>query len=665
MLNPSVFGNARARVPLAHVSLGALSSHVGVAVASRELGSSDPTERRRGIERLGALGSPRALDMLVTLLGSDRITLDSRDLLVAVRALAPYAAVPEARQALVRLMGRSLAHDAGRADPLLNWVRRSAAAALAASQTRPALEALGEALRQNGPAADAALAGLLAHPPRDLSPVLQARGMPTVTLVRALARLGDQRAFGVLRSIVRRAAPRVRAEAAVALTELGDLETVQLAHYWLAHKVPTAERIAAARILARTHAPGAGAALSSLLASTATESVGLELALHAPHPELVNRLAALLGHADENDVPRILAAIGRAGGARAARVLARALAQPKRAAAAAYVLALAPGRAARDVIQRALKVPATRRDAARAGVMRHVALGDAPNGLEDALERLLASRQAADRAAGAWGEAVLDATRCAELLGSHDAQLVRAAARAALDARSARIAADRLTTEKDPTTRNALAIALEYRAAQNRVPTARLLELIDDGGAAMPLAAQAIAARDDTTLRPRIASLLSSGDPLVRAATALGLGASTQPSAVGLLENAYRFEPNANVRRAIVVALSHSDRRSRTLRLAADLDGSAEVREPARRALAGETLVARTGGSSTFWMSLVENAPKAGHARRALSVVLMTPGGLALPLVADPDGLVTVAGFGRGPVRLRLAPGGDSDKALR
>lgn len=664
VLNPGVFGNGNPPpIPEAHVSLGMLSTHLGVAVALRELDSSNATERRLGIERLGAVGSPRAIDVLVNLLTSGHIALDSRDLLVAVRALAPHAAVPEARQALVRLMGRLSGNGSDRTDPLLTWVRQSAAAALAASGTQSALQALGEALRQNGPAAHAALSGLLAHPPRDLSPVLQARGMPTVTLVHALERLGDQRAFATLRSIVRRAAPRVRAEAAVALTELGDLETVPLARYWLAHEVPTVERVAAARILALAHAPGAATAIGSLLSSSASRRAGIELALRAPHPELVNKLAALLEHADENDVPRILGAIGRAGGAPAARVLERQLARPKRAAEAAYAIALAPGRAARDAIERALGAPATRRNAVRAAVMRHVALGDDVSGLDDALAHLLASSAEADRAAAAWAEAVLDPSRRVELLRARDPWLVRAAARAAVDARSARVAADRLSIEKDPATQNALAIALAYRSARDRVPTARLLELIDDGGAGTPLAALALAARDDATLRPRIRSLLASGDPLVRAATALGLGSSAEPSAVGMLENAYRFEPDADVRRAIVVALSQSDRHARTLRLAAELDGAQAVREAARRALAGEALDVRASGSSTFWMSLVQNAPAAGPTRRVSSVVLVSPGGFALPLVADPDGLITAARLERGSVRLRLASGGDSGKA--
>jgi HEAT repeat protein len=663
--NPSIFGNqAPPPLPVPHVSLGLLSSHLGVSVAVRELDSGDVTARRIGIERLGAIGSPRALDTLVGLLASG-VSLDSRDLLVAVRALAPHAAVPEARQALVRLMGHQSGSGGDRADPLLTWVRQSAAAALAASHTRPALEALGEALRQNGPAAEAALEGLLAHPPRDLEPVLEARGMPSVTFVRALARLGDQRAFATLRTIVRGASPRVRAEAAVALTELGDLETVALARYWLAHDASTPERVAAARILALTHAPGAAAAIGSLLASEATERAGLELALSAPQPELVDKLEALLAHADEDDVPRILGAIGRAGGPRAAQVLERELAQPRRAAAAAYVLALDPDRAAREVLEHALGVSATARTAACAAVVRHVALDDDVGGLRDALERLLASHAEADRAAGAWGQAVLDPARRVELLGARDPWLVRAAARAALDARSAGAAAARLSAEKDPTTRAALAIALVHRSAQDRVPTARLLELIDDGGAATPIAVLALAARDDATLRPRIRSLLASGDPLLRAEAALGLGASAEASAVGLLEDAYRFEPSPSVRHAIIVALSQSDRRSPTLRLAAELDGSEAVREAARRVLAGQGLRALETGSSTFWMSLVENSPATDPTGRARSVILVAPGGLALPLVADPDGLVTVAGLGRGPVQLRLAPARDNGKAQR
>src|SRR5690606_24657298 len=131
-----------------------------------------------------------------------------------------------------------------------DWVRQSAALALAASGDAPALDALGAALRQPGPIADAAKLAVTAHPPRDLDPLLRARGTPTVALVRTLAALADQRAFYPLRELVMQGSPQVRAEAALALTELGNLETVELARHWLQTEEAPFARIAATRILA-------------------------------------------------------------------------------------------------------------------------------------------------------------------------------------------------------------------------------------------------------------------------------------------------------------------------------------------------------------------------------------------------------------------------------
>jgi hypothetical protein len=73
-------------------------------------------------------------------------------------------------------------------------VRESAALALAASQSAEATQALAIALREEGAAAKAARSALQAHPPRDLMPLLEAKGTPSVALARTLGDLGDQRA---------------------------------------------------------------------------------------------------------------------------------------------------------------------------------------------------------------------------------------------------------------------------------------------------------------------------------------------------------------------------------------------------------------------------------------------------------------------------------------
>jgi hypothetical protein len=243
-----------------------------------------------------------------------------------------------------------------------------------------------------------------------------------------------------------------------------------------------------------------------------------------------------------------------------------------------------------------------------------------------------------------------------------DPVVVRAAARAALTPKTARAAVERLTETLDPETRTALAIGLADDDAANRVPTRVLRELVESGGAAAPLAARALALRDDDTLRPELETLLDSGDPWIRAHVALGLGKSKSPSALGRLERRYRFERDELVRHAIVLALGsrREATRERVLRLAADLDPDGRVRQAARRALSGNPLSALPSGRGTFWLELVDSTSEKGRDHAAL---LATSAGMVLPVVSDPDGLLSVARLPSGPVSLRLAASGSEGKA--
>jgi cellulose synthase operon protein C len=641
-----------------------LSALAGVGAARRMLESSDsPAARQRALERLGAVGTSSALELLSKALEPGGAAKTSEERLIAVRALAPHAKNPDVRLALVRALAGVGAAAGAESEELEHLVRDTAALALARSGSREAVELLGKALRQEGPIAQAAAVGLEAHPPRELAPIVDARGAPTLTLVRLLGRLGDQRAFHGLRQIVKRGTPELRAEAAIALTELGDFETVAVARHWIEHEPSSALRRAGARILAMARDSHADAAIATLLGEKENRSAALELALEVASPGLVAALERQLRQA--GDAPAILAAIGRAGGERAAAVLALELDAPDRSATAAYALALCPGAAATEALERALGSSSAlvRRNAARAGVLRHAALGVNVSGLEPALDRMLRSTDAADRAAGAWGRAVLDDDDARELIASGDPDVARAAARQAFAPAVARAAAKRLATEADSSTSTALASALAMSGAADEVPTSVLLALLDAGGAATPIAAHALSARDTEQLRPRVELLLASADPSVRASAVLGLAGSREPSAVGLLERSYRFEANPAVRHAVVSALSQRKERTRqrTLRLAATLDGDRSVREAARLALSGHRLARLGAGPGTLWVTLIPNrpgAPISGHA-----VELVTPPGVVLPLIPDPDGGVTLAGLPAGAVRLRLAADGISGKA--
>jgi hypothetical protein len=630
---------------------GWLGSRFGTEAVERQLATGDPAARELALERLASLGTTRALSVLSAALEPDGAARTQRERLVAVRALAAHAAEPEARLALLRLMSGG-AHDPR--DELGRLVQQTAALALAQSGTAAALAALGKALRQEGALAELAARAIEAHPPEALGPVLAAPGPATPTLVRLLGALGDQRAFFELRRAVRRGGVSVRAEAAIALTRLGDFETVELARHWRKTERAAELRLAAAQILSFARAPDAPLAVLELLRDPELDSRALELALEAPHPAFESELTARLARSDAVEAPRILGALSRAG---AVAPLERALKNPAHAPSAAHALALAPGSAAADAIGRALREPGTRRLATRAAAFRQAVLGDRVGGLAEALEVLLRSSEAADRAAAAWALALGDSDRAVELLASRDAAVVRAAARAALDPKVAVAAAARLGKEPDGTTQAALALALAVSVAADRVPTQLLIELFESSGPAAPLAARALASRNTADLFPRIEAMLESVDELSRAHAALGLGNSDSPRALAWLVRTYRFETSAEVRRAVVMAASQRSELARRnlLRLAATLDPDVAVRQAARRALAGERLDPLATGASGAWITLAPNTPASLDSAAGRPLIMQTPGGVAFPVVTDPDGVMCLAPLAEGPVRIRLA----------
>ncbi len=638
-----------------------LQARTGIAIATRAIKSTEVAERVRGFERLGEVGTPAATELLAKALEPGGAAKGFEDRLTVVRALAKHAREPGPRQALARAMASA---SSGRADDAGEiMVRDTAALALARSAHREALEILGKALRQEGPIAASAGRAIVAHPPRSLEPIVSARGAPTRALVDALDALGDQRAFSALRSWVKHGSPEIRGRAAITLTRLGDYETVALARQWRAkNKTDTQLLVAATRILVSSRAPEAGRALESLLANAETVEAALELVPIARSPELLPALEKRLVQADAGSAPVLLGAIGRLGTPAAARRLSKELKSVSHGNAAAYALATCPGPVARDLIARALATRTTLRAAARAAVVRELLLGERVADIDGALRTLIVSADPADRAAGAWGIASRDADHARTLLGRSDLVVVRAAARAAMSEPAASAAAQRLATEQDSLTRTALAISLLSESSAARVPTAVVVELVENGGAAAALAAKALATRDSEAERPQIERLSKSGDPLIRSHIALGLADSREASAVGLLREIYRFEQDADVRHAVVTALSRrSDRsRLRTLELAADLDGDERVRSAARLSLNGARLSPLPRGRSGLWLTL---AASGEAAKRPAQARIGTSSGAALPVVADPDGQVLLMGLPEGPITLRVAADPDESQA--
>src|SRR6185503_2276986 len=229
----------------------------------------------------------------------------------------------------------------------------------------------------------------------------------------------------------------------------------------------------------------------------------------------------------------------------------------------------------------------------------------------------------------------------------------------------------RLATEGDELTRTALAIAIAASPdASVPVSTGRLAEWAESDEAYAPLAVVALGPRERPLEKRRLGRALDSADPVLRAHAAFGLALSPLPDAVSRLANAWRFEETPRVRRAIVLALGRrrEPQRLATLELAAKLDPDEQVRETARLALRGELPLplgrfgagcagseARVGGCYAAWITLTPSSPAGAAELRERAGRLLDAAGLALPVVADPDGMLVVPGVSAGAASFRLA----------
>jgi hypothetical protein len=629
-----------------------LRARLGVEAARPFLRAESTELRQRAFERLGSAHSSAALGLLARALEPDGGARGARERLVVVRALSYHPSEEVARSALLRAMVGGDATD----EPKDALVHDTAALALARSRDPRALELLAQALRQAGRTSETARTALVAHPPLGIEAILAARGAPTESLVGLLGDLGDADAIPLLEATTRSPLPALRAEAIASLFRLDPKRAAAFARELAADR-DLGVRVQATRTLVLTRAPEAPARLAALLADPLGSSAALEMALEAKSEDLGATLARARVSDDEREA--WLAALGQSGGKAALGVLATTLASPELRWAAAYALALAADDDARDVLEDALRVPAQRRDAVRALALAK-ARGRDIGDLDEALSALARSRDASDRAAWAFAFAATQPERAEALVRSNDPVIVRAACRNATHPAVAVACGERLTREKDPVLRASLALALAVPDAADRVPNRLLVELLETRGAAAHVAALALAARDDDELRPRVRELLSGTDPILRAHVALGLARSAQPSSVGLLGEAYRFEVEPRVRRAIVTALAARSEPARrvTLELASALDPDPEVRRIAREATRAtpsgplnDTWPEGATESATAWFQL----PPAPRGQEGRMLVVDTAGGVSLPLAPDPDGTVVVARIPAGDVRKRIA----------
>ena len=638
-----------------------LKQRSSTVLAQRWLSSDDDAERERALKRLGIASDAQSIELLIRSVQPDGQARTARLRLVALRSLSNFLDDAAVRRALVTLMSGVGQPPEAAADPLEALVRDSAAMALAASGRKDALTVLSKSLRQGGPTGRAAVRALTAYPPKEIKALLATPGAASVNLIEVLGALHDQRAFNALRSYVTRGTPEVRAAATLVLTEMGHMETIMLARHWL--KTAAAEpvqKLAATRVLAMARTDDAAQYLEQLVLIEEQRSPAVRLAYEMPDPRLVPALTLALQHASRGEYPRALAALGRAGGSSAALALERELSKGSHASEAAYALALAPGEDATRILEQGLAAERTRRICARALVLRAASLGEQVQGLTEVLRAMLRGKDPSDRATAAFGLSALGTPEAPELLSSSDRDIVLAAARGAHRGETALAAARRLATEKDKNLSLALSNSLVSPRAQALVPSSKLRELVQTQSAAASLAARALGARLVSTDDPFVLELSQSLSKELRAEFALGLAEATAPVALGLLSEAYAFETEPIVRRAIIAAASRRKEptRLRLLKLARMLDPDQQVRQLAWLGMAGHALSTRPPGRQTLWLSMDRQGADVGGELRP-PIVVQTGMGHTLVAFPDPDGFVGLVGMDSGELSYVLAERAD------
>ncbi len=516
--------------------------------------------------------------------------------------------------------------------------------------------------------------------------------------VVALAKLGDESAAVTVRPWLKRGDPRLLKAAAEVLIYLGAPEAGPSVAALLASDVTRETGLTLAlRAPMRSLVEPLATALEKL--SSDNQPRAIAAIGRAGGPEAVKKLVAeiekgLFGEAASDKTAKAggksdaksdaksggksdAKSDAKSGGKSDAKSDAKAGGKvPPLAISALFALATMPGDDARAALEkligdaRASKEDAIGRAVVRAAIVRAVVRGDAPGGLGARLEGWAASKDGATRAAAALGLVATGAKGAAEVIASCaekkcDEPVLHAAARGALARGSAELSPFLGLLEQgwargaDLAKPRAIAVAagvgLLADPTGRSVPTSTLAAWAEGGGPLAPLAARALPSRDDDVTRGRIERLLEGSDPVVRAHVALGLARDPEKDAVSLLVRAYRFEDDAQVRSAIIRALSErkEPQRIATLETARALDADDGVRALARAALAGRALSPpATLSQAAAWVSIEDNDAGAAPIARAGRVVRSD--GVAVPFVADPDGVLLVPGLSHQKYNLQL-----------
>ncbi len=324
------------------------------------------------------------------------------------------------------------------------------------------------------------------------------------------------------------------------------------------------------------------------------------------------------------------------------------------------------------------------------GVVRGLVLRDAPEALEKRLLAALAApKGSSERAVGVFGAVALGLRDAVDVVGAcsrppaiarrstrrRAARSLGASAPSPPSRRSSRrspgsgaasppgaaSAAKSGDAAPDPAAISA-GVALLAEPGGGAIATSRLAALAEAGGPLSPLAARALAARDDEVVRGGIERLLEGERS--RRARARRARPRERPHARQrlLLARAYRFEDDPAVRRAIVRGLSRRAevQRRRVLVAARDLDpdeGCARSRGlPSPASTRGRSIFRAPRWRRASWVAIVPNDQSASRSASSRPARLVRPDGLAVPVVADPDGVLLVPAVPPGASAVLLAP---------
>jgi HEAT repeat protein len=650
----------------------ALRAHFGVDMANRLLHSTDPDDRLRGILRAANVGSPEALAALLQAADpGGMVRVDSRAALALARALAPFAGEkPNARMSLLALVTAPapstnvrtmIAQSDDDGDPVLRMelARQTAALALAASGETGALEGLLSVIRTGTTGQQAALSALSAYPSPNLSLVNPA--LMTPATIQLAVDLGDLRSLDALARAARSMDSATRVAAVVALGKLGDGRALELARGALQDRDPRL-RVAAVEALILLEAPNRAWAVRKMVEDDSAIALGIDLAARVDDAEVTRALIGRItrGGGDAELRRSIVFAVGKSRSAEAAAALGAWLGDPSLESDAAHALARAPGDAARAALERALQTPKTRRLALRALVTRALVRNDRSGAAMDAARSMASSRDGTDRAAGTFARLALGEGSLEDALGDRDPRVRRAAAMAKLcDPSSYRTLLRHAARETDGPTKQVLLAGLAAGDPRGEVTTLSLLDRAQAAEADAPLAAMALAERSTSGDDAQVSALLRSDSPLVRAHALRGLAGSQVPSSIGRLAEAYAYETDAMVRRAVIWALASREgdapSRMETLKLASRLDPDASVRWMASRALAKAPPPQAATPRDVTWIRVVPSSPGSAPPKEMLGS-LVRADGIALPIVFDEEGYALVPGVPPGAGRLVLAP---------